>query len=178
MYSDIFYAGIVVLDYQSLEVVDQSLVKTKATFPYIPGLLSFREISSLLEAWKQLKTKPDVVMVDGHGIAHPRKMGIATHFGLVTNTPTLGCAKKVLAGQFEAPGLEKGNFSPLVYQGEKLGYALRTKNKVKPVFISPGHLMSQADALRIALHCAQKHKLPEPTRRAHLAVNAYRKEQM
>ncbi len=178
LYSDIFYAGIVVLNYQTLEVVETATFRQRVDFPYVPGLLSFREIPSLLLAWEKLKQKPDVVMVDGHGIAHPRRMGIATHFGLVTGTPTLGCAKKILTGKFAALGPERGDFSPIVDRGQAVGYALRSKQRVNPIFISPGHLLDLRGALDIARHCLLKHKLPEPTRRAHLLVNEFRKSEM
>ncbi len=174
-FEDDLYAGIVLLDYETMQVVGRSLVKTKMTFPYVPGLLSFREIPALIEAWEQLPIQPEVIMVDGHGIAHPRRMGIATHFGLVIEKPTMGCAKKILAGRFEEPAVEKGSTSPILHRQEQIGYALRTKAKVKPVFISPGHLLSLPESVEIALHCTRNHKLPEPTRQAHLAVNAFRR---
>ncbi|MCP9235686.1 deoxyribonuclease V [Lewinella sp. JB7] len=175
LYSDIFHAAIVVLDYESLEVVESTYFTQTVDFPYIPGLLSFREIPTLLRAYEQLQQRPDVVMVDGHGIAHPRRMGIATHFGLVTGTPTLGCAKKILTGKFTAPGPDRGDASPIQAGSDTLGYALRSKPKVKPVFVSPGHLLDLAGALEIARHCLRKHKLPEPTRMAHLLVNEHRR---
>ncbi|MBB4078460.1 deoxyribonuclease V [Lewinella aquimaris] len=175
MYSDIFHAAIVVLDYRSMEVVDSAYFTQTVTFPYIPGLLSFREIPTLLRAWEKLEQKPDVVMVDGHGIAHPRRMGIATHFGLVTGVPTLGCAKKILTGKYREPGTERGEASPILDGHETIGYALRSKRNVKPIFVSPGHLLDLEGALEIARHCVLKHKLPEPTRLAHLMVNDYRR---
>lgn len=175
LYSNHFYAAVVVLDYATLEVVETASAELDVDFPYVPGLLSFREIPALVEAWKKVKRRPDVIMVDGHGIAHPRRMGIATHFGLVTGVPTLGCAKKVLTGKHEEPGPEKGDAVPLMDGEDQIGYALRGKVRVKPVFISPGHLLDLEGALAVARHCCLKHKLPEPTRRAHLAVNALRR---
>ena len=176
LYSNHFYAAVVVLDYRTLEVLETASAEMDVDFPYVPGLLSFREIPALLAAWKKLARKPDVVMVDGHGIAHPRRMGIATHFGLVTQVPTLGCAKKVLVGSHPEPGPEKGAATALTHQGEQVGYALRSKDRVKPVFISPGHLLDLEGALAVARHCCAKHKLPEPTRQAHLAVNSLRRK--
>ena len=175
LYSDVFYAAVVVLDYASLEVVEVAYHTETVTFPYVPGLLSFREIPTLLKAWDKLKEKPDVTMVDGHGIAHPRRMGIATHFGLATGTPTLGCAKKILAGKYPEPAAAANSTTPITDRGETIGYALRSKARSNPIFISPGHLLDLPGALEIARHCLGKYKLPEPTRRAHLAVNAFRR---
>ncbi len=171
---DQFYAGVVVLDYETMELVAHSTVTRRAPFPYIPGLLSFREIPSLMEAWKQLPFKPDLVMCDGHGIAHPRRMGIATHFGLLTGTPGIGCAKRNLTGEFEEPELKRGNYESIKDGAETIGYALCTKNGIKPVFVSPGHLCGMKDSREITLHCARGYKLPEPTRQAHLLVNKLR----
>ncbi|PPK85816.1 endonuclease V [Neolewinella xylanilytica] len=177
LYSDVFYAGIVVLDYATLEVVETAFHTETVTFPYIPGLLSFREIPTLLKAWAKLATKPDVTMVDGHGIAHPRRMGIATHFGLVTDSPTLGCAKKVLTGRIAPVGKEAGSVSPIMDKEELLGYALRSRLRSNPVYISPGHLLDPESALAIARHCLRGYKLPEPTRRAHEVVNEFRRRE-
>ncbi len=172
--SDVFHTGIVLLDYDSMELLAYSTLSSRAPFPYIPGLLSFREIPSLMEAWEQLPFQPDALICDGHGIAHPRRLGIATHFGLLTDTPSIGCAKKKLTGKYEEPELKRGNSNPIRDGGETIGYALCTKNGVKPVFISPGHLMGMEQSREIALHCARKYKLPEPTRQAHILVNKLR----
>ena len=176
LYSDVFYAAIVILDYTSLEVLETAYHTETVTFPYIPGLLSFREIPTLLKAWAKLKQKPDVTIVDGHGIAHPRRMGIATHFGLVTGSPTLGCAKKILTGKVGPLAEEPGSISKIEDHGELLGYALRSRKRSNPVYISPGHLLDQEGALDIARHCLRGYKLPEPTRLAHQTVNAFRRE--
>ncbi len=173
-FSEIVYAGIVVLRYPSLEFYAHSAVISKSTFPYIPGLLSFREIPALLEAWEQLDKKPDVLMLDGHGIAHPRRMGIAAHFGLVTKWPTLGCAKKVLTGKYKEPEPEKGSYTSLTDGEERIGIMLRTKNKVKPVIVSPGNLLSFENAMELTLNSLTTYRLPEPTRQAHLLVNKLR----
>ncbi|MDB5259185.1 MAG: deoxyribonuclease [Candidatus Taylorbacteria bacterium] len=191
-FSPIAYAGIVVLSYPDMQVVDSACVKDDMPFPYIPGLLSFREIPALLNAWKKLKIVPDVIMVDGHGIAHPRRLGIAAHFGLMIGKPTLGCAKNMLYGAYDEPLPEAGSFSYIRDMkaekrsgrqsekfgeepaGEVIGTALRTKRAVKPVFVSPGNLMSVDDALRIAVETTRLHRLPEPTRQAHLLVNEFR----
>lgn len=171
------FAGFVTLDYSGLQVVDHEVSREQIKFPYIPGLLSFREIPMLIKAWEKLKIKPDLIVVDGIGIAHPRRMGIATHLGLVLNIPTIGCAKSVLTGVYKEPTNVAGATSPLYDRYNKteiIGMAVRTKVNVKPVFISPGHLITLEESVNIIRHCVRKHRLPEPTRLAHLAVNDYR----
>lgn len=171
------YAGIVVLRLPSLEVVEEVGVVSETGFPYVPGLLSFRESPSVLEAWGKLKTEPDAVMFDGQGIAHPRRVGIASHVGLIINRPTFGCAKSVLVGKYEEPAPERGNWTPLVdpKNGETVGAALRTKTRVSPIYVSPGHLIDLAGAVDLTLRCDGGYRQPEPTRRAHLLVNALRR---
>ena len=173
-FSPILHAGIVVLRLPSLEVVEKSGVEMETQFPYIPGLLSFREMPPLLEAWAKLKTEPDAVMLDGQGIAHPRRFGIAAHFGLVVDRPAFGCAKSVLVGTFETPVPERGNWTPLLHKGETVGAAVQTKNEVNPVYVSPGHKIDLAGAIQLALQCDGGYRVPEPTRRAHLLVNQLR----
>jgi deoxyribonuclease V len=169
------YAGIVVLRLPSLEVIEEVGVVSETRFPYRPGLLSFRETPSVLEAWAKLKTEPDAVMFDGQGIAHPRRVGIASHVGLIINRPTLGCAKSVLVGKFEEPGDERGSWSPMIDKGETVGAALRTKTRVQPIYVSPGHLIDLAGAVELTLRSDGGYRQPEPTRRAHLLVNALRR---
>jgi deoxyribonuclease V len=173
--SETVYAGIVVVSLPDLEVVERSVVRSLCRFPYIPGLLSFREIPSLLEAWSRLKTEPDAVMVDGHGYAHPRRIGIASHLGLCVDRPTLGCAKSILVGDFEEPGNAVGDWSPLVHRKEIVGAALRTRVNVKPVFISVGNKIDLEDAIRLAVRCLGSTRIPEPIRLTHLAVNDARR---
>jgi len=177
-FSDIIYAGIVTLDFNTLKPLAYSLVKSKTSFPYVPGFLAFREVPALVEAFLQMTVKPDVIMVDGHGIAHPRRLGIAAHLGALIDIPTLGCAKKKLYGNFEEPSAVKYSFSPLKHKEELLGYVLRTKNYVKPVYISPGNHLSIEDSLHIAMHCIGTYRLPEPTRKAHEFVNLFRTGQL
>ncbi|MCW3465636.1 deoxyribonuclease V [Chitinophaga nivalis] len=178
-FSTTVYAGIVILQYPSLIPVGYSLVKKEVHFPYVPGFLAFREVPALLDAWQQLPVKPDILVVDGHGIAHPRQMGIATHFGVLTNQPTIGSAKKKLYGQFEEPGPNRGDYTPLTgRQGMLLGHVLRSKPNVKPVFVSPGHRTGMTDSLQLIISCLRKHRLPEPTRLAHNAVNQFRLGQL
>lgn len=171
------FGGFVTLSYADLSIVDHSVVKDTIPFPYIPGLLSFREIPMLLKAWNKLSKKPDVIVVDGVGIAHPRRMGIATHLGLLLSVPTIGCAKSVLTGVYEEPLNEVGAFSYLYDSWEKkeiLGAAFRSKKNVRPLFISPGHLITLEDSLAIVNTLVRKHRLIEPTRIAHNMVNSYR----
>ncbi len=176
-HSDVVFAGFVILTYPGLEMVDRAAVQAVATFPYVPGLLSFREIPSLLQAWEKLKTKPDLVFVDGVGIAHPRRLGIATHLSLLIDRPTIGCAKSVLTGVYEEPELAAGATSFLrdPVTREPLGMAVRTKAKVKPMFISPGNRLTIQEAADLVLSCTKKHRMPEPTRQAHLFVNEARR---
>jgi deoxyribonuclease V len=169
------YAGIVVLSYPELEVVEESGVVSETRFPYVPGLLSFRETPSVLEAWSQLKTEPDALMLDGQGLAHPRRIGIACHVGLLIERPTLGCAKSVLVGRFEEPPVDRGAWSELIDRGEVVGAALRTKRNVQPIFVSPGHLIDLEGAIDLTLGSDGGYRQPEPTRRAHLLVNALRR---
>src|SRR5918999_2419701 len=136
-FDPVVYAGLVVLSLPSLEVIEEVGVVSETRFPYVPGLLSFREAPSVLEAWAKLKTEPDAVMFDGQGIAHPRRVGIASHVGLLIKRPTLGCAKSVLVGKFEEPGLERGSWTEMIDKGEVIGAALRTKTRVQPVYVSP-----------------------------------------
>lgn len=174
---DTAFAGIVVLSFPELKVVESAFARRPITFPYIPGLLSFREIPALLEAWGKIKNKPDVTIVDGHGIAHPRRTGIATHLGLATQSPTIGCAKKKLVGSFAEPGTEAGSMSEIYDKKteETLGYALRTKTNIKPVFVSPGNNITLQESVDIVLRSTKGYKLPEPTRLAHNLTNAFRR---
>ena len=174
-FEETVYAGIVVLRLDTLEVIEQAGVISTAPFPYIPGLLSFREVPSLLEAWQKLKTEPDAVMFDGHGIAHPRRIGIASHAGLLLNRPTFGCGKSVLIGKYEEPPLERRSWTPMTHLGETIGAALRTKTNTTPVYISAGHLIDLETAIQLTLQCDGGYRQPEPTRRAHLLVNALRR---
>jgi len=177
-YETTVYAGIIVLSFPELLPVAHSLVKTEVTFPYVSGYLAFREVPALLEAWNQLPQKPDVLVVDGHGIAHPRRMGIASHFGVLTGQPTIGCAKKILFGKYESPPDERGAYTDIQDKGDVIGAVLRTRAKVKPVFVSPGHKLSLKDSIDIILQCMGKYRIPEPTRKAHELVNAFRRGEL
>lgn len=170
------YAGFVVLSFPELELITHSVIKDIVTFPYIPGLLSFREIPSLLKAWKKLQKKPDLVMVDGVGIAHPRRLGIASHLGIALDTPTIGCAKSVLIGRYEEPSTQSGSIAYMhdPSTNDVIGAAVRTKQNIKPIYISPGHKITLEESVHIALQCVKQHRIPEPTRLAHQIVNIYR----
>ena len=165
-------AAVVILDYESLELVDSALVKIKTTFPYIPGFLSFRELPALIKALEKITYIPDLILCDGQGIAHPRRLGIASHLGVLINIPTIGVAKSRLIGTYKEPGQRKGNKSLLYDNKDKIGYVLRTRDDVKPLFISPGHKISLKSACEIVLKCTTRYRLPETTRLAHhLASN-------
>jgi len=173
-YSDIVYAGIVLFSYPDLKMVGQSTAISKTTFPYISGLLAFREVPALLEAWDKLEIKPDVLILDGQGIAHERRLGIATHFGLIANTPTIGSAKSRLTGKYEEPGEEIFAHSHMYDKGELIGVALRSKKKCKPIYVSPGNRVSMEQSVELIKNCIRGYRIPEPTRQAHLLVNKIR----
>jgi deoxyribonuclease V len=173
--SETVFAGIVVLRLPTLEVVEQAGVKTKACFPYVPGLLSFREAPPLLEAWEELSAPPDALICDGQGLAHPRRFGIACHLGLLLDRPTVGCAKRILTGRHGPIGEPPGDWAPLVDRGETVGAALRTRAGVTPVYVSVGHRCDLASALALVRRCAGPTRVPETTRRAHEFVNTLRR---
>lgn len=175
---DTLYAGIIILSYPSLSLLSYSLVKSSTKFPYVPNFLGFREVPTLLQAWQQIDIKPDVLILDGQGIIHPRRLGIASHFGVLTDHPTIGCAKRMLHGNHKPLGQQKFSTSPVTDGDETLGYSLRTKVSVKPVYVSPGHKISLNDSLAIVKSCVLKHRLPEPTRIAHEKVNLFRVGQL
>ena len=164
-------ASVVVLSLPELQVIEP-YAERPITFPYVPGLLSFREAPVILDALAQLKTRPDVLMLDGQGIAHPRRLGIAAHLGVILDHPTVGCAKSRLTGKYEEPGEEKGSYTWLRDGEEIIGAVLRTRSRVKPVFVSVGNKISLDSAIDLVLRCTDRYRLPEPTRWAHrLAAN-------
>lgn len=173
-YSPAVYAVIVTLSYPELGFMDQVGAISISHFPYIPGLLAFREIPALMQCWDLLPQKPDILILDGQGIAHPRRMGIATHFGILAGIPTIGVAKSKLFGRYEEPAMEAGSFSGLHYGKEQLGWVYRSKKNCRPVFISPGNRLSLEQSIEIVKNCMGKYRLPEPTRQAHLRVNDLR----
>ena len=161
-------AAVVLLTYPDMEIVEKHVYEEPVRMPYIPGLLSFREIPCILGAFARLKTQPDLVMVDGQGIAHPRYLGIASHLGLWLDMPTIGCAKSILRGKYDEQALsdEVGAWLPLIYKKEIIGAALRTRSHVKPMIISLGHRISLETSIRYVLACGRGYRLPEPTRQA------------
>lgn len=161
----------VVLSLPGFKQIEMTTASQKVAFPYIPGLLSFREAPVCIAAVEKLKQEPDVFIIDGQGTAHPRRLGLAAHLGLFFNKPTIGCAKSRLAGTFKEPPPEKGTYSPLKDKKETIGAVVRTREKVKPVFVSIGNKCSLEDAIKITLTCAVKYRLPEPTRLAHQLVS-------
>lgn len=173
-FSTTIYAGIAVFSFPDLKLLSYSLAQTETRFPYVSGYLAFREVPALSKAWDGLEEKPDLMILDGQGILHPRQMGIATHFGILKDLPTIGCAKTMLYGDYNNPDLEKFSTSPIYAKGELAGYALRTKVAVKPVFVSPGHLTDVESSLDIIKQCVGKYRIPEPTRIAHEMVNRFR----
>lgn len=168
---------IVVMKYPSMEILEFSYYSKMDSFPYIPGFLSFREGPIIIEAWKRLKNKPDILLVDGQGYAHPRNLGIASHLGVALDIPTIGCAKNLLVGDFEQPAPLKGSRSPIFYRGKAIGIALRTKDNVKPVFVSPGHRVSFETSVKIVMSSVTKYRIPEPLRYAHQYSKSILKEE-
>lgn len=164
------FAAAVVIDTLQFSIIETTMASRKVDFPYIPGLLSFREAPACIDAIEKLKTTPDVFIIDGQGIAHPRRLGIASHIGLLIDKPTIGCAKSRLIGTFEEPGNKKGSHNPLMDSGEEIGAVLRTRTDVKPVYVSVGHKCTLNDAVSVVLQCTTKYRLPEPSRLAHQLV--------
>jgi deoxyribonuclease V len=162
--------AVVVLDYPGLRLVEMKVVKARPGLPYIPGLLSFREAPIILAACAALATTPDLLIVDGQGIAHPRRLGIAAHLGLWLDIPTIGCAKSRLCGEYEEPAETGGSYREITDDGEVIGAALRTRDGVKPVFVSIGHRLSLESAIHWVLQCCRGYRLPEPQRLAHQAA--------
>lgn len=175
-HGDLFFAAVIVLSFPELQPVEEASASGTVTFPYIPGLLSFRELPILLGAFRTLKNIPDAVLVDGQGIAHPRRFGIAGHLGLWTGLPTVGCAKSRLCGEHGTPGLRRGDAVPLIDKGERIGTVLTTRDGVRPLYVSPGHRIDHEAAVELVLACGRRTRMPEPTRLAHLATNRLRRE--
>lgn len=161
------YAAAVLFDYSICDrPADKRTAIRPTDFPYLPGYLSLREAPAAIDALKDLVQRPDVVLVDGQGIAHPRRFGIACHIGVLTGLPTIGCAKTRLIGDFREPGTQRGEWSPLELDGEVVGAVLRTQTAVRPLFVSPGHLVTLEDAIEVVLHCSTHYRVPEPLRMA------------
>lgn len=173
-YSETVYAGIIVLSYPELKKIEEVTVISKTSFPYISGLLAFREVPALLEALAKLVVVPDVMILDGQGIAHRRRTGIATHFGLITDIPSIGCAKSRLYGDMQEPANIAFAQTEILDKGEVIGIALRTKKNCNAVLISPGHRVSMEQSVEIIKQCTGSYRVPQPTRLAHILVNEAR----
>jgi deoxyribonuclease V len=171
---DAIFGAVVVLDFPQLSVAEEIRVKSTVKFPYIPGLLSFRETPVLIDAFSLLKQWPDVVLFDAHGIAHPRGCGLASHAGLLLDLPSVGCAKTRLVGEYEPPEKTRGSISWLWLEGSKVGAVVRTRSNVKPLFVSPGHKITTRTAVRLVLAACRSFRIPEPIRKAHQLANRVR----
>lgn len=167
--------GIIVWNAETGEAVEHAHAISRVTFPYVPGLLSFREAPVVLAAARKLRQAPDVFIFDGHGLAHPRLFGLACHVGLLMDRPSLGCAKSLLCGRHAEPGRRAGASTRLKHRGQVVGRVVRTRSSVKPVYVSVGHRITLDDAARLTLRCCGKYRLPEPTRLAHQLVTRLRK---
>ncbi len=165
-----YFAAAVIWDILNRQMLEYHIAKAELTFPYIPGLLSFREIPAIIEVIKKIQQTPDIIMVDGHGIAHPRGFGIASHVGVLTDKPTFGCGKSLLFGKYNEPGQEKGSISLLMNKNIVIGHVIRTRSNVKPVIVSVGHKTNLKAISELTLKCSGKFRLPEPTRLADLLV--------
>lgn len=163
-------AAVVVLSYPELKTEEAKFIEQRVTFPYIPGLLSFREAPLILAACDELDSDPDLILVDGQGIAHPRRLGLASHLGLLWDKPTIGCAKSRLCGEHQLVPQEAGSCAELVDKGEVVGAVLRTKGGVNPIYVSIGHKLDLQSAVAWVLRCCSGFRIPEPTRLAHLAA--------
>jgi deoxyribonuclease V len=173
------FGSVVLLSFPSLIVQERATQANRQEFPYIPGLLGFREVPTLVQAYQQLSKRPDLLLVDGHGVSHPRGLGIASHLGVLLDIPIIGVAKSILVGQPAAPlGEEVGSRVPLIWRGKEIGICLRTKKRSLPLFISAGHKVCLETAVHWVQRCLTRYRLPEPTRQAHLAANVCRKEHL
>jgi len=152
--------------YPEPNLIKETYAIKKTPFPYIPGYLSFREGPVIIMALKGLEIRPDIILFDGHGIAHQRGMGIATHIGIILGIPSIGCAKSRLIGDYKEPGPKKGDWSSIKYEGKVVGAVLRTKDNIRPIFVSPGHRIDLRDSIKVVLGCTTKYRIPEPLRRA------------
>jgi deoxyribonuclease V len=175
--SDLFFAAVVLMKYPELTVLEEASVSARVSFPYIPGLLTFREGPPLIAAFAKLRYSPDVVLFDGQGIAHPRGIGLASHLGLLLDLQAIGCAKTRLVGSHALVGEKRGEWTKLIYQDRQIGAVLRTRERIKPLFVSQGHRICLPRAVALVLSCCRGYRVPEPVRRAHLTVNRLRREQ-
>jgi deoxyribonuclease V len=172
--SRMVWAGAVVLDFPSLVKREEQWTQKEVSFPYIPGLLSFREIPALIDVIRRISLEPDLIFCDGQGIAHPRGIGLAAHLGVLLRRPTIGCAKSKLVGEFDQVGAVKGDYTYLRYRKRLVGAVVRTRSQVRPIFVSPGYYTTIDDCIRLALATCTRYRIPEPTRQANILVNSLR----
>jgi deoxyribonuclease V len=168
-------AAVIVLNFPGLDIIEVKTITDSISFPYVPGLLSFREAPLILAACEELTGEPDILMVDGQGIAHPRRLGLAAHLGLCLDVPAIGCAKSRLCGSHEEPGDERGDYVELLEGEDTIGAVVRTRSGVKPVYVSIGHRIDLPTSINLVLACCRGYRLPEPTRLAHQAAGGYLK---
>jgi deoxyribonuclease V len=173
---EIVAAAVVVTDLATGRIVEERTAVRRTAFPYVPGYLTFREGPAVVAAWKKLSRIPDVVLFDGHGIAHPRRLGIASHIGVLLDLPSVGVAKRRLVGEYAGPGPRRGDWSPLTQEGETVGAVVRTREAVKPVFVSVGHRVDLSSAISLVLRLCSRYRLPDPARRAHQLTREIRRE--
>jgi deoxyribonuclease V len=173
--TEIAFAGVIVYTFPQLEEVERRMARRKLCFPYVPGLLSFRESPVLLAALARLRTPPDLLLIDGHGLAHPRRFGIACHLGVLLDKPTIGCAKSLLVGERAELPSEAGSTTPLFFQGERVGMVLRSRERVRPIYVTQGHRISLPSAVRLVRRCLDGFRIPRPTREADHYVRELRR---
>jgi deoxyribonuclease V len=172
--TNVAFAGVIVYRFPEMEEVERCWAQRTLRFPYVPGLLSFRESPVLLAAFARLQTEPDLILIDGHGRAHPRLFGIACHIGVLLDKPVIGCAKSLLVGEYQQPGGTRGATTPLVFKGERVGMVLRTRDSVKPIFVTQGHRISLKSAIELVSQCLDGFRIPKPTREADHYVRGLR----
>lgn len=159
-------SAVVLLTFPGMEVVESATAERPVKFPYVPGLLAFREVPVILDAFRKLTARPDLLLVDGHGYAHPRRFGVACHLGVELDLPSIGCGKSLFVGEHREPGVRRGARTPLRHRGEAIGAVLRSRDGVRPIYVSIGHRIDLATAVRIVLRCCTRYRLPEPIRAA------------
>ena len=173
--TNLAFGGVIVYRFPEMEEVERRMARRKLRFPYVPGLLSFRESPVLLAAFARLRTEPDLILIDGHGRAHPRLFGLACHLGVLLDKPTIGCAKSLLVGEHDEPGTRAGSTTPLVFHGERVGIVLRTRDNVKPIYVTTGHRVSLPSAVELVRQCLDGFRIPKPTREADHYVRELRR---
>ena len=173
--TNLAFGGVIVYRFPEMEEVERRMARRKLRFPYVPGLLSFRESPVLLAAFARLRAEPDLILIDGHGRAHPRLFGIACHLGVLLDKPTIGCAKSLLVGEYDEPGTQAGAAAPLDFHGEQVGMVLRTRDNTKPLYVTTGHRVSLPSAVKLVRQCLDGFRIPKPTREADHYVGELRR---